>query len=177
MQLDALVAHLAKLLGGNAQLGVDLVDDRARAAGALIVHRRHLLLAARLGIGFEDDDLGVLPAELDDAAALRVHLLHGERDRVDFLDELGAQELGQAVAAGPGDEHARAGRVEAFDFGFEPLAEFQDLLGLLGVVPVVVAPENLVGRGINHHGLHRGRAYVHADKEMFVHGFLVPLPG
>ena len=47
MQLDALVAHLAELLGGNAQLGVDLVDDRARAAGALVVHRRHLLLAAR----------------------------------------------------------------------------------------------------------------------------------
>ena len=40
------VAHLAELFGGNAQLGVDLVDDGARAAGALVVHRRNFLLAA-----------------------------------------------------------------------------------------------------------------------------------
>ena len=47
VQLQSLVAHLAELVRRNAQLGVDLVDDRARAAGALIVHRRNLLLAAR----------------------------------------------------------------------------------------------------------------------------------
>ena len=73
MQLDALVAHLAELFGGNAQLGVDLVDDRAGAAGALVVHRRNLLLAAGLRVLLEDDDLGVLAAQLDHRAALRVH--------------------------------------------------------------------------------------------------------
>ena len=38
MQLQPLVAHLAKLLGRDLELGVDLVDDRAGAAGALVVH-------------------------------------------------------------------------------------------------------------------------------------------
>ena len=93
MQLHALVAHLAKLLGGNAQLGVDLIDDRAGAAGALIVHRRNLLLAAGLRVLLEDDDLGVLAAQLDHRSAFGIQPLHGERNRVDFLHELGAQKL------------------------------------------------------------------------------------
>src|ERR1035441_156168 len=105
MELDALVAHLAELLGGDTQLGVDLIDDGAGAAGALIVHRRHFLLAAGLGVGFEDDDLGVLAAQLDDAAALRVEFFHGERYGVDFLDEFAAEVLSKSVAAGTGHEH------------------------------------------------------------------------
>src|SRR5207253_979370 len=104
VQLQTSISHLAKLFGGDAKLGVDLIDDGAGATGALIVHRRNLLLAAGLGIGLEDDDLGVLAAQLDHAAALGVESLHGERNRVDFLNELGAQKLDQAVAARPGDE-------------------------------------------------------------------------
>ena len=41
MQLDAVVALVAEFRRGNLQLGVDLVDDRAGAAGALVVHRRN----------------------------------------------------------------------------------------------------------------------------------------
>ena len=149
MQLDPLVAHLAELLGGDAELGVDLVDDRAGAARALVVHRRDLLLAARLRVRLEDDDLGVLAAQLDDRAAFRVQLLDGERDGVDFLDELRAQELRHPVAARAGDEHPRPLGREAFDLGLEALAELQHLLRLLGVVTLVVLPEDLVGSGID----------------------------
>ena len=90
VQLEAVVAHVAELLGGDPQLGVDLVDDRAGAAGALVVHRRDLLLPAGLRVFLEDDDLGVLAAQLDDRADLRVELLDRQRDGVDLLDELGA---------------------------------------------------------------------------------------
>ena len=49
------------------------------------------------------------------------------------------------------------------------LQKFEHLLGLLGVVALVVLPENLVGSGVNHHGFHGGGADVHADEEMFFH--------
>src|ERR1019366_1358213 len=102
MQFDALIAHLAKLLGGNAQFGVDLVDDGAGAAGTLVVHRRHFLFAAGFRVGLEDDDLGVLAAQFDDAATLGVELFHGQRYRVDFLHELAAEVFGESVAPGTG---------------------------------------------------------------------------
>ena len=60
------------------------------------------------GSVLEDDDLGVLAAELDDRAALGVELLDRQRDGVDFLHELRADALRDAVAAGAGDEHAGA---------------------------------------------------------------------
>src|SRR5690242_4067473 len=169
MQLQSLIAHLAELFARDAQLGIDLVDHGAGAAGALIVHRRDFLLAAGFGIFLEDDDLGVLAAKLDHAAAFGIHALHGQRDRVHFLDKLGAEKLGETVAAAARDEHARAGRVEAFDFSFEALAELEDLFGLLGVVPLVIAPEDLVAGGVDDDGFDRGRANVHPDQEVFVH--------
>ncbi len=169
VELNSLVAHLAELVGGDAELGVDFVDDRAGTAGALIVHRRDLLLTAGFGIRLEDDDLGVLAAEFNDGTALGIEALDGERDRVHFLHELGAEVLGHAVATGSGDEHARVLRVETFDFGFETLEELEDLLGLLGIVPMVVLPQDLVGCRVDHHGFNRGGPYVHADEEVFSH--------
>ena len=107
VQLDAVIALVGELGGGNLELGVDLVDDCAGAARALVVHRRDLFLAAGLFVVLEDDDLRVLPAELDDGIDLGVQLLDGERDGVDFLDELRADHLGDRAAAGSGDEDAR----------------------------------------------------------------------
>src|SRR5208283_5506767 len=65
MDPDPLVALVAQLVRRDLQLGVDLVDDRAGAARALVVHRRDLLPAAVFAIFFKDDDLGVLTAQLD----------------------------------------------------------------------------------------------------------------
>ncbi len=77
MQLDPSVSLMAKLLWWNPKFGVDLVDDRAGAAGALVVHRRDLLLAAGLLVFLEDDDLGVLSTKFHHRVHLRVKLLNG----------------------------------------------------------------------------------------------------
>ena len=99
VQLDAVIALVGELGGGNLELGVDLVDDCAGAARAFVVHRRDLLLAAGLFVVLEDDDLRVLSAELDDGIDLGMQLLDGEGDGVDFLDELRADHLGDGAAA------------------------------------------------------------------------------
>ncbi len=52
------------------------------------------------------------------------------------------------------------------------LQELQHLLRLLGIVPLVILPENLVGSRIDHHGFYRGGTDIHADKEIFLHGYL-----
>ncbi len=163
------VAHLAKLVGGNPELGVDLIDDRAGAAGALVVHRGKFLLAARLGIFFEDDDLGILAAELDDRATLGVHLLHGERNGVDFLYELGAEILRKTVAARTGDEDAASFRVESVHLVLHAPQQFQDPLRLLGVVPLIVLEQDLVGYGVDQHRFDGGRANIHADQQVSSH--------
>ena len=90
VDLDPGVAHVRELVGRDLELGVDLVDDRAGATGALVVHRRDLLLLAGLGVFLEDDDLRVLATELDHRPALRIELLDRQADRVDLLDELRA---------------------------------------------------------------------------------------
>ncbi len=162
MQLDADVALVAKLCGGNLQLGVDLVDDRARTAGALVVHRRNLLLAAGVLVFLEDDDLGVLAAEFDDGVDFGVELLDRERNRSDFLHELCADQIGQRAATGAGDEDAAIVRSDA-DFILHALEEFEQLFRLLGLVALIVLPDHLVGFGLNHDGLNGGRADVHAD--------------
>ena len=161
MQLDADVALIAQFCGGNLQLGVDLVDDGAGAAGTLIVHRGNLLLAAGVLVFLEDDDLGVLSAQLDHRVHFRMQLLHGQRDRRDFLHELCAHQVGQRASAGAGDEDAAVVRSNA-DFVLHALEEFEQLLRLLGLVALVVLPDHLVGFGIDDDGFHRGRAHVHA---------------
>ncbi len=150
------------------QLGVDLVDDRAGPAGALVVHRRDLLLASALRVVLEDDDLGVLPAELDHGVHLGVELLDGERDGRHFLHELGADERRQRGATRTGHEDAAVAGADA-DFRFEPPQELERLLGLLGLVALVVRPDDLVPFGLDGHGLDRRRANVDAD-EILAHG-------
>ena len=101
MQLDAVVTLLAQLVGGNLELGVDLVDHRAGAAGALVVHRRDLLLAAAGLVFLEDDDLGVLPAQLDDRVHFGMQLLHSKRNRRDFLHEFRANQRSELLPPEP----------------------------------------------------------------------------
>ena len=170
VQLDALVAHLAKLLGGDVQLGVDLVDDGAGAAGALVVHRGNFLLAAGVGIFLEDDDLGVLAAELDDRAALGVELFHRQGHGVHFLNELSPDQWRNAARTAAGDEHPRVAGDNA-DLLFHAGEELHYLLRLLGVVALVVRPEDLVVGRIDDHRFYRGRAYVqtHHQRRAFRH--------
>jgi hypothetical protein len=50
------------------------------------------------------------------------------------------------------------------DFGFHAAQKLEHLFRLLGLVALVVLPENGVAGGIDHHGLHRGGTNVHPDK-------------
>ena len=93
VQLDSVIALQRQLRHRNLQLRIDLVDDRARPARALVVHRRNFFLAAGLLIVLEDDDLRVLTAEFDHRIHFGMHLLDGERDRRNFLHELRADLL------------------------------------------------------------------------------------
>ena len=162
MQLDAGVALVAKFRGGNLQLGIDLVDDGARTSGALVVHRRNLLLAASVLVFLEDDDLGILAAQLDDGVHFRMQLLDRQRHGRHFLHELRAHQIGQRAAARSGDEDAAIVRSDA-DFILHALEELEQLLGLLGLMALVVLPDHLVGFGFDHNRFYSSGTNVHAD--------------
>ena len=89
---DRMDAHTAidkvrQLIGGNLQLGLNLIDDRARAARALIVHRSDLPAPSAADFSFEKNDLGVLAAEFNHRLRFGMHLLNSERNSVHFLHE------------------------------------------------------------------------------------------
>ena len=164
MQLEADVAHLAKLLGGDAQLGVDFVNHGTRAARALIVHRGDFLFPAGRGIFLEDDDLGVLPAQLDHRTALRVELLHGQRNGIHFLHEFRADQRRDAAPAAACNEDTCKAVGDSY-FALHPFQEFENLLRLLGIVALIIPPEDLVIGGIHDHRFNRGRADIQAHHE------------
>ena len=153
VQLDAVIFLLREFGCRNLQLGIDLVDNGACAARALVVHRRDLLLATSRVVVFEDDDLGVLPAKFDDRINLGMQLLDCERNRGDFLHELRANLIADRSAARARHEHARVMRVDA-DFGLHALQKFQRLLRLLGFVALIVLPQHLIAGSVNHDSFH-----------------------
>ena len=162
VQLDSGVALIAKVLGRDLHLGVDLVDDCARAAGALVIHGGNLLLAPGVLVLFEDDDLGVLTAQFDHRIDFGMQLFDRQRDRGNFLNKLGANQIGQRASARTRDKDAAVVRRNA-DLVLHALEEFQQLLRLLGLVPLIVLPDHLVGIVGDDDRLHRGGAHVHAD--------------
>src|SRR5579884_3490414 len=64
VKLDPVVFLFAEFLRRNFQFGIDLVDDCACAASALIIHRGNLLLTPGLVIILKDNDLGILSTQL-----------------------------------------------------------------------------------------------------------------
>ncbi len=104
MNAQPLITEVRQTLGRNPQFGNDLVDDSPGPAGTLVVHRGQFLEPPGLRILLEDDDLGILAAQLDDAANLREQPLDRQADRVDLLDVPGADEARQVGPAAAGDE-------------------------------------------------------------------------
>src|SRR2546430_1456212 len=108
-------------------------------------------------------------------------LAPGRRIRRDLLNELGADLLGNAPSPRTGQEHAS---VVAANAGvlLHPLEELQCLFPLLGLVPLVVLPEDFIGGRIDNHGLYGGRTNIDSNHElvllivtvrlMFVHSVL-----
>ena len=165
VQLDSVIALIAQFEGRNFQLGIDLVDDGARAAGALVIHRGNLLLAPSLLVIFEDNDLGILATELNNGIHLRVQFFHRQGDGCYLLNKFRADLVRNRAAIRAGHKHARVMAVDV-RFRFHPLQEFQGLLRLLGFMPLIVLPEHLVGRRLDHDGLDRGRTHVKSYQEL-----------
>src|SRR5262249_60404242 len=97
----------------------------------------------------------------------RIELLDRERNGVDLLHEFSADEARDAAAARTGDEDAERG-IGNGEFFLDAFEEFQDLFRLLGLVALIILPENFVFRRIDYDRLHGRRSNVEADVELFV---------
>ncbi len=154
MDFESGVALLAQLLGGDVQLGADLVDHRAGAAGAFVVHGKNLFLAAVLQHFLIDEDFGVLSAQFDHGPGFGMKFFDGHGYGVDFLHELAADVFGKRRAAAAGQKQAAVIRAD-FEFAFQMLDKLQHLFRLAGVVPLVILPQGFIGSGIHQHRFHR----------------------
>ena len=84
------------LVGAHLQKGGHLVDERAGAAGAAAVH-------AHLGAAGQEEDLGVLAAQLDDAVGAGHQPVGRHAGGEHFLHKGDLAAVGQAHAGGAGD--------------------------------------------------------------------------
>ncbi len=125
------------------------------AAGAGAVHPLFQSAA-------EEDDLGVLAAQLDDGIGRRVCTgVHGGGGGVHLLDEVQVRSLGHAQAGGAGD-----GELDLLptEHPAQPLQGLAGAFAGLGVVPLIGAEEQFI-LFIQHHDLHGGGADVDSDAQ------------
>ena len=72
-----------------------------------------------------------------------------------LLHEFGANLVGNCAAARAGHEHSSIVPINS-NLEFHAFEEFQRLFGLLGLVALIVLPQNLVGRLVDHNSFDRG---------------------
>ena len=154
VELLMLEGEPVQLVDGHVHEGGHLVDEGAGAAGAGAVH-------ALLQSAAEEDDLGVLAAQLNDGVGFGYVAVHGGGGGVDLLDEVDASRLGHP-------QTGRAGDGQADRFAREHVRDLmQGLAGPLpglGIVPLVGAEQKLVVF-IQHHDLDSGGADVNTNSK------------
>ena len=134
-----------KLLDGHVEDGGHLVNKSAGASGAAAVHAhvRHLQLAGA-GVLPEEDDLGVLAAQLDGGAHILILGAQGDGVGHHLLDIGHAQGVPKPLGPRPGEGQVELGVRKT---PIELPKSVGDALDLVGVVPLIV--------GIDHPpGLH-----------------------
>ena len=147
----------------QAGLQQALVDRRAGAGGALVVHGGDDPARPAARVVLEQDDLGVLPAQLDDAAHLGVQLFHCQGDGIDLLHETCADGLGQRPGTGAGDEGLSHALRQLGKFRFGRLEHLCQRLRLAGIVALVARPADGQRSRVEDRALDRGRADVDTD--------------
>ena len=149
---------------GDVQQRRNLVDERARAAGAAAVHAhvRHVQLA-RLRVGGEERHLRVLAAQLDGRARLRVVRAHGDGVRHHFLHERHVQRLGHARATGAAEGGVDGGSGQML---VQVGQQRAGRASLAGMVPAVGGVEHVMRIRVDGHGLHRGRSHIDAHEDI-----------
>ena len=153
--------------GGAFDLEEALVDRGARAGRALVVHRRDRRSSRPVFSSFLNmmifascpPSSMTLPTSGCRCSTASVTALTSWTN----LPPVGAQSGRRARA---GEEHL-ASRRRAVGEGAEDRLEHREhVLGLLRVVPLVVAPEDLLRRRVDDDGLDRRAPDVHADREL-----------
>ena len=165
MQLETGIAHVAQFGRLNAKLRRDLVDDRARSASAFVVHRRTFLFAAGCFIGHEDNDLGVLAAQLYHALRIGIQTLHGQTHGIHFLHELGTDAAADRRATRARHEHPERMRRQFRKSRLNGLQHLDAFLRLSCFVPLIVLRENLVRDRVNDDELDRRTSHVQPHNE------------
>ena len=164
VDLLALGGQSLKLLGGHPQQGGDLVNEGAGAAGAAAVHP-HVRGGEGAVLFFpEEDDLGILAAQLHGGAGFGVEGTDGGAVGHHFLDIADLHLVGQGTAARAADcdPHGQPGELLAD--GAQQVTEGPPLLG---VVALVAAEQNLTGLPIGQDGLDGGGTNVEAEVQTF----------
>jgi len=152
-----LVAHLRELLQRDLKLARRLLDERARAARAGALHQD--LLPLGLAVAREEDRLHVLTADLAHEPNSRMQPLDSRRHGDDLLDYPSTQERGDDASARSREEETISSRPQAM-LPLQTDEEFQDLLRLPRVVPLVGTGQDLSVRG-RQNVFARRTAHVH----------------
>jgi hypothetical protein len=149
MQWISTVHLPAQPLARNGQLGGQLVNERPGTARALVIHAGRALAAIACLPGVEEQNLGVLSAQLDGRLGVGIASLNGQRDRIHFLYEPPAGNAGDL--AGPGSRQAQPDRSSSqTHFTRDSLQEIKSGAALLGFVPAIILPDDPV-LSVRHH--------------------------
>ena len=152
VDLLVLQGQLVQLVAGDVHQCGHLVDKGAGAAGTAAVHP--LLQRAA-----EEDDLGVLTAQLDHRVGARNKGVHSGGGGVHLLDKVHAAGLGDAQARRAGDHHLD---LLAQELILDPVQNLTGLFPDLGEVPLVGAEQQFICL-VQHHDLDGGGADVNTN--------------
>ena len=154
-------SQIVQFIGGHVQQRSHLIDERAGAAGAAAVHADFQILAAVVG---EEQDFGVLAAQLNDRVHVAQDAFHGLTGGVDLLLEGQAQPFGQTHTGGAGNGKAH---VAGADGGGDVPEHGGGLLRDHGIVSFVLFIQERAGV-IQGHGLEGGGADIQTDANFFI---------
>ena len=142
------------LVGAHLQKRRHLVDKSTGAAGAGAVH-------PHLHASGEEQDLGVLTAQLDDAVCARGQTVGGHPGGEHLLHEGDAHALRHAHAGRAGDGQIRRPAVPLR----HPAQQLLRLLQNMAVMPLVCTVDQIV-RVIQHHAFDGGGAHVKSNFQL-----------
>ena len=126
--------QLVQLVAGHVHQSGHLVDEGAGAASAAAVHALFQRAA-------EEDDLGVLAAQLDDSVSAGDESVHRGSSGVHLLHEVDAAGLGHTQTGGAGDDHLH---LMSQELVLDALQNLAGLLPHLGKMPLIGAEQQIV---------------------------------
>ncbi len=171
VQLAGIESQRCQCVARHAQLDQAFVDGRPRPRGAFVVHRGDDLAPAGFRVFLENNDLGVLAAEFDNAVYVGVQPLDGDGHRIDFLNEARAQLRSNRCGAGTSDESPDIGMFAAGEGPLDIRQHFGHDFRLVRLVSLVAAPEKVECRRFDDHAFDCRGPHINADIQFPLQGF------